>query len=346
MTAQFDAFDGYRNLPLFPELAEAFSGRRLLLAGGTGFVGKWLLEALAALGAVAGPAEVTVLCRSPERFRAAWPRLAVGVRLVAADVTRLVPDATRWDYIIHAANDTGPAATDAPEELMRTIVDGTRRLLDCAVAANTRGFLLVSSGAVYGPMPADLSRFPEDHPGAPDPADLASAYGQAKRVGETLCAVYHRRFGLPAKIARGFSFAGEYLPLDAQLAFGNFVRDALESERITVRGDGTPVRSYLYGADMALWLLRILTAGAPARPYNVGSDEGISLSALAHRVAATLAPDTPVHILGVANAGIRSRYVPAVERARTELGVDVWTDLTTTIRRTAVGAAGTVRNKS
>jgi len=326
-------------MPVFHELAAALAGQRILIAGGSGFVGKWLTTALSALTRHGTSAEVTILCRHPEALCAGYPEFAaLPLRFIAADVTRMQLADARWDYVIHAANDTGPNATAAPEELVRTIVDGTRRVLDHAVGARARGFLLLSSGAVYGPMPADVARYPEDFSGTPNPADPATAYGHAKRLAECLCAVYHQRFGLPVKIARGFSFAGEYLRIDGQLAFGNFIRDAIDSGEIVVRGTGTPVRSYLYGGDMALWLLKILVSGAPVRPYNVGSDRAISVAELAHQIMAELTLGKTVKIEGRTGSEVRTRYVPDVERARTELGLDVWTDLPTTIRRTAAYA--------
>ena len=169
--------------------------------------------------------------------------------------------------------------------MMETILDGTRRTLDFSAACGCRKLLFVSSGAVYGRQPADVALLDEEFPGGPDPTSPGSAYGEAKRAAELLCVLRGQRAGVEPKIARAFAFVGPYLPLDRHFAIGNFIGDALAGRPIVVRGDGTTVRSYMYGLDLALWLLAILVDGAPGRPYNVGSEEAISIGDLARRVA-------------------------------------------------------------
>ncbi len=122
-----------------------------------------------------------------------------------------------------------------------------------------------------GNSPPELTHIPEDYAGAPPTTDSTSAYGQAKRASEFLCTMYARQFGFAAVIARLFAFAGPYLPLNLNFAIGNFMRDVLAGGPVRIAGDGTPYRSYLYAADLAVWLLTFLIKGKSARPYNVGS---------------------------------------------------------------------------
>jgi len=143
-------------------------------------------------------------------------------------------------------------------------------------------------------------------------------------------------------IARCFAFVGPDLPLNVHFAIGNFIRDALTADAITVSGDGTPLRTYLHQSDLAHWLLTLLVHGRPGQVYNVGSDEVISIAALAHLVRDILAPDKPVYILGQLDpSAARNRYVPDIRKAQQELGLSVTVPLAEAIRRTgeAVGAA-------
>jgi dTDP-glucose 4,6-dehydratase len=169
-----------------------------------------------------------------------------------------------------------------------------------------------------------MAFIPETYNGMPDPLLLSSTYGIAKRQAEHLCTLYGEQFGLETAIARCFAFVGEDLPLHAHFAIGNFIRDALWHESITVGGDGTPLRSYLDQRDLAHWLICLLLQGQPGQAYNVGSDVAISVTDLAFLVRDTLAPSKSVHILGTPDQQRqRNRYIPSIEKARTELQLDV-----------------------
>lgn len=206
--------------------------------------------------------------------------------------------------------------------MLDTILDGGRSVLDLARASGEIPMLFTSSGAVYGPQPQSLAAIDEDYMGAPDPLSPRNAYHEGKRVGELQCAIYAAHFGVRAKIARLFAFIGPFLPLDRHLAAGNFVRDALQGKRIIVGGDGTTVRSYLYGADMTAWLWAIFARGVAGRAYNVGSEHAVTIRELAETIASRVDPSPSVEIRGKPRIDAAvDRYVPSTERARAELGV-------------------------
>jgi dTDP-glucose 4,6-dehydratase len=316
---------------------DEFRGARLFITGGTGFFGKWLLESFAWANARRElDARAVVLTRNVAAFRASAPRLAgqPGVELYEGDVRDFAFPGGRFTHVIHAATPSSAAMNeDAPEMMLDQIIQGTRRVFDFARAADAAKVLYTSSGAVYGRQPADVARLTEDYAGAPDHLDIRWAYGEGKRVAEQLCAIYHRRHGLDVKIARCFAFVGPYLPLDGHFAVGNFLRDGLRGGPVRVGGDGTPQRSYLYAADLVIWLWTLLAKAPPCRPYNVGSDAGLTVGELARKIAAYFRTD--VHFARQAVQGMTAdRYVPSTERARQELGLRTLVPLDEAIDRT------------
>ena len=198
-----------------------------------------------------------------------------------------------------------------------------------------RKFLLTSSGAVYGAQPGEVSHISEDVPSGPEPTDPAFAVGHSKRIAEFLTAAYGQKYGFDATIARCFSFVGRHLPLDQHYAIGNFVGDALKGGPIEVRGDGTPRRSFLYAADLVIWLMTILAKGAPGRAYNVGSEDEVTIGDLAHRVARLAPAPVEVRVAGRPPQFPRpDRYVPSTRRAQVELGLKQLISLDDAIART------------
>jgi dTDP-glucose 4,6-dehydratase len=251
----------------------------------------------------------------------------------------------RYDCILHLATATSAhlGQTD-PRQMLETKLASICRSLDFARRRGVSRLLIASSGAVYGPQPAHLSRIPETYAGAPDPMDPASAYGQGKRLVEQMCAITP---DVDCIVARCFSFIGPHLPLDGRYAAGNFLRDAVAGGPIVIQGDGKSVRSYLHAADLTIWLLTLLLRGKPGRAYNVGGNEAITVLELARKIAA-IAP-RPVDILvkgAKENSADRlpNTYVPDIERASSELGLDAWLDLTQALRRTMEWAMAAIES--
>jgi nucleoside-diphosphate-sugar epimerase len=316
-------------------------GARIFVTGGTGFIGTWLLESfLAARDRHGLTSTMTVLSRNPAAFTARSPHIAThpALALVQGDVrTFSFPDAN-FEFIIHGATEASAAMLEErPLEMFDCIVAGTRRVLELAARTRARRFLLISSGAVYGRQPPEIPHIDEDFPGAPAPAVRGSAYGEGKRAAELLCAMHD----VDALIARCFAFVGPHLPLDRHFAIGNFIGDAMAGRTIAVLGDGTPMRSYLYAADLAIWLWKILLAGKPLRPYNVGSERALPIVEIARTVAQCVNPPRPVTVAQMPAEGVLpERYVPSTRRARTELGLSEEIGLREAIRRTVAWHAG------
>lgn len=321
-------------------LWEETRGRRIFVTGGTGFFGCWLLESFCHINQqLQLNAAITVLTRDPVAFQQKCPHLASRpeICLHQGDVRTFEYPAGQFHYVVHAAADTNALrAAQQPLELFSTIVHGTERVLRFASECGAQKLLLTSSGAVYGRQPPELSHVPEDWNGAPTTGDPSNAYAEGKRAAELLCTLHAGKGGLECKIARCWAFCGPHLPLDQHFAIGNFIADVLAHRPIQVRGDGMARRSYLYAAEMALWLWTILFRAPALVPINVGSAHDVSILELAQTVAATVAPGAEVHVAQPATPGSApALYVPAVERASQMLGLRQRIGLAELVRRTA-----------
>jgi nucleoside-diphosphate-sugar epimerase len=320
---------------------EEARGKRFFLSGATGFLGAWLLESLLhANRALDLKVSATVLCRDPETFARRMPHVAgeAAITLWQGNVCKFDPPEHDFTYVIHAAAPTSAEASRRPLELLHTLIDGTRQMLEFASSRKTRRFLYVSSGAVYGRQPQHVSHLSEDYAGGPE--WLTDAYAEGKRVAEQLCSIFAVQAGMEVKIARCFALVGPHLPLNAHFAIGNFIADALAARTIAIHGDGTPMRSYLYAADLAIWLWTILLrpnpSGASLDVWNVGSPEAVSIHELACMVAEEVHPGLAVSLGRTEMAGApRQHYVPDVHKAEREWGLRQTIDLREAIRRTA-----------
>lgn len=322
------------------EVFRDLRGARVFLTGGTGFFGVWLVSALARarlrLGVDIG---LTVLSRDPEGARRRHGAILdhAAAELVRGDIRTFDFPSGTFTHVLHGATAASAALNASqPHEMFDVIVDGTRRALELASRSACGRFLLMSSGAVYGPQPPAMTHVPESYAGGPSPLDARSAYGEGKRAAELLAAIWASQgAGRAAVSARGFAFVGPHLPLDIHFAIGNFIRDALAGGPIRILGDGVPFRSYMYGTDLAIWIWTMLARGRAGAAYNLGSDDGRPLRAIAERVA---------HATGVVvdvakqatpeRLAAPERYVPDTTRAREELGLAMRVELDEAIRRT------------
>lgn len=283
----------------------------------------------------------TLLSRDPTRFRAEVPHLGMRPEFdwIVGEPAGFECPAGHFDYLIDFATPSAAEVGAGGTAILERCLQGTANLIGFAKAAGVRRVLYASSGAVYGRQPADVERLAEGF--AADPATV-SPYGRLKQRSEALLL----GSGLDCVIARGFAFIGPYLPLTDKFAAGSFLRDALAGGPIRIHGDGSPLRSYLYGADLAVWLVALLVRGRSGRAYNIGSDHAVSLHDLATRIAATLPRPCAVVAGGTPVVGAE-RYVPDIGLAHAELGLGVAIGLDAAVARSVATslAAAAIRRQ-
>jgi len=309
------------------------AGRSLLLIGGSGFFGKSFLDVFRR-GQLAQWSidRVVVVARGASTLRRDHPALVgTGVTLLDADVARgeELPTA---DVVLHAAASTDArryaADPDAERANILAAAENYARLAE-RLHRSSR-IVFASSGAVYGPQPADLPEVAEDFvPGeASELAADKATYAEAKRLSEARIAALGTA-GIPTAIARCFAFVGHHLPRDQHFAIGNFLADGLAGRPIEVKARKAVYRSYMHADDLVRWLMTLADAADREAPvYNVGSDEALTMGEIAQVVARRFG--VPADVPPVSDPAI-DRYVPSIARARAELGLNLSFDLASAI---------------
>jgi nucleoside-diphosphate-sugar epimerase len=278
------------------ELA-AMSGKTLLITGGAGFLGYYLVQGVVEWNRQAARTArigLTVL----DSYARGVPDWLTGfsdsdeLALVEHDVRQPLPaQLGRFDYVVHAAGIASPTYYRAhPIETMDANIVGLRSLLDRAVDAASggdpvSGFLFFSSSEIYGDPPADQIPTPETFRGYVSCTGPRACYDESKRYGETLCVNFARQYGVPVAIARPFNNYGPGLKLSDRRVIPDLARDVLAGNDITLLSDGSATRTFCYVADAVVGYYKVLVNGRPGEPYNVGTEEPeISMAELAQHV--------------------------------------------------------------
>ena len=249
-----------------------FEGATVLVTGGAGFLPAYMVETLLYLNTnvLRKPAQLTVAARNEERARERF-----NAYKGRKDVVFWKHDLSEYysgfhaNYIVHAASLASPTSyLSSPVETLLPNTIGTASLLDGCNESN--GFLFFSSGDAALPL---------------DPLGPRACYGESKRMGETMCAAWHRQFGVPAKIVRISHTYGPGMRLNDGRVFADFTRDILNGGPIVLNSDGSAMRPFLYLADATIAFFTVLLKGEPAVIYNVANPkENISIGALAYRL--------------------------------------------------------------
>lgn len=338
--AEITRADCERVLPSVLGQLGGLDGASLLVTGGTGFFGSWIAEAVSYLNDVHQKAiTLHLVARDKERFDTRLGHLASRpyLHFIRCDVRNLVEVPKDVNYVIHAAsNPDFRFHSSNPIETMTTIAEGTQAVLRAVDrVSNLRMFLNVSSSTVYA-TPADRRRpITETDEGLPLSAVAKHPFAESKRYAESLCSSARSAARIPVVTVRPFTFLGPYQDLDAPWAINNFMRDSLAKRTIRILGDGQTVRSFLYGADLAAWLLVILTKAKSGQTYNVGHDVGLPLIDVARAVAACMEGQQEVVTNASLTGAVPNSYlVPDTTSARRAFGLSQFTPLDQAIAQT------------
>jgi UDP-glucuronate decarboxylase len=276
------------------------AGKKLLITGGAGFLGYYLVQVVMEWNQRKSESDRIALTVFDNYLRGV-PQWLKGFEeqgaldLVEHDVRYPLPDPVpNFDYIIHAATIASPTYYRLhPIETMDANVNGLRYLLEYALARKqdgnpVDGMLFFSSSEIYGdPSPENIPTS-ESYSGIVSCTGPRACYDESKRYGETLCVNFYRQNDLPIKVARPFNNYGPGLKITDKRVLPDFARNILSGDDIVLLSDGTPTRTFCYIADAIVGYYKILIKGRSGEAYNIGiQGPEISMNDLAHRLVTT-----------------------------------------------------------
>jgi dTDP-glucose 4,6-dehydratase len=252
--------------------------RRVLVTGGAGFIGSHLCARLVDEGATVIAMDNLLTGRvsniepllGHERFS-----------FLHYDVTNYLHVDGELDAILHFASPASPADFERlPIQILKVGSLGTHKALGLAKAKQAR-FLLASTSECYGDP--EVNPQPETYWGNVNPIGIRGVYDEAKRFAEAMTMAYHRHHNVDVRIVRIFNTFGPRMQVDDGRAIPNFFRQAIRGEDVTLYGDGSQTRSFIYVDDMVEGILRLLRS-SHVGPVNIGNPSELSLREMAEKV--------------------------------------------------------------
>ena len=332
------------------------SGKRIVITGGAGFLGYYLVQTILHWNDLSSDSPATVyvydnLSRGTPKWLADLKENP-NLKVIKHDIATPLPeDFGPFEFIIHAASIASPIYYRLhPIETMDANVNGLRNLLDWSVqqqesSSPVEGFLYFSTSEIYGDPSADNIPTDESYRGNVSCTGPRACYDESKRYGETLGVNFARIHNVPVRIVRPFNNYGPGLKITDGRALPDFARNVLADADIVLYSDGAPTRTFCYVADAVIGYMKILLRGRNGESYNIGTDDDeISILGLAELVV-----ETATELFGYAGTVLfekstdadylvdnPNRRCPIIDKARSELGYDPEIDLRNGIRRSLI----------
>jgi len=342
------------------ELAH-IAGKNVLITGGAGFLGHYLVQAITYWNRQSGKGRKISLTVHDNYSRGVpdWLKALDGsdhLALVKHDVTNPLPgNIGDFQYIIHAACIASPTYyRRCPIETMDANVNGLRYLLEYAKRQKEKGkavegFLFYSTSEIYGdPQPENIPT-PETYRGNVSCTGPRACYDESKRYGETLCVNFAQQHGVPVRMARPFNNYGPGLKISDRRVIPDFARDVLSGKDIVMLSDGSPKRTFCYAADAIVGYFKILVKGRNGEAYNIGVEKPeISMADLAGKIVSfsrELFGYQGKVVLKVSEdkdylVDNPNRRCPVIDKARKELGYNPSIPLEEGLRRSLIWYGG------
>lgn len=297
-------------------------GQKILIIGSTSFVGMWVTEAIlyADIKFNLG-ISITIISRNKQKTIERFGSFISSGKI--SPIYKSLQEVQKSELlginqVVNLATLTDTSSGDLQLIANIQMFQQFWSILDFNSVKN---ILFTSSGAVYGKNPENLIKLKEEDGARFNTGYKNLGYGLGKISSEFLGFQWAERDNVNFKVARLFSFSGAFLPLKGNYVIGNFINNVINNDPLLIKNPGKVYRSFLYGADMALWLWKILVEGNNS-VYNVGSDLEINTIELAQIVSEIYYSENRVQILKD-NIGNNESYVPNIEKIKRELSLEI-----------------------
>lgn len=317
-----------------------FSGKTVLLCGGRGFLGRYFMETFAYLNAhkLKKPCKLIVVDNLITAGKAGTKKFSFPhARFIQHDIIKPLALRERLDFVIHAAGIASPYYYRAyPLETLEVAINGTKNLLNLAQKSRAR-LLFFSSSEIYGDPDPKYVPTPESYRGNVSCQGPRACYDESKRLGETLCYVYHNKFGTSVNMVRPFNVYGPGMQESDYRVLPNFASRIKAGRPLKIYGSGNQTRTFCYVTDAIAGFLQVLTRGGPGEAYNIGNPKPeVSMMDLVKSVSQVLGRPVKHNLIEYPDsypADEPNRRCPDITKARLQLGFEPRVGLPEGLRR-------------
>jgi UDP-glucuronate decarboxylase len=306
---------------------QAFSGKTVVFTGACGFLGTYFMALFERLnrGVLKSPARV-IACdnmissaHGPELMK-----LFGSIRFSQHDIIRPMTVDEPVDYVLHAAGIASPIwYRTHPLETLDVATQGTRNMLDLARAKNAK-FLHFSSSEIYGDPDSRHVPTSENYFGHVSCRGPRACYDEGKRVGETLCDIYHDHYGVHTVSVRPFNVYGPGLRERDYRVLPNFASRIKAGKPLLVYGSGRQTRTFCYVTDAVTGFLLAIVKGVSGEAYNIGNpNPEITMEELAQRLKSVAGDKVSYRIADYPDgypSNEPQRRCPDIRKAELQLG--------------------------
>ncbi len=322
-------------------IAHRFAGKTLLVSGGCGFLGRYLIELMVYLNdkVLEKPCRMLVLDNLiTSGTEAADIRNLANVTFVEHDVVQPFHCDEPLDYIVQMAGIASPYYYRLyPLETLEVATLGTKNMLKLAEEHQVHGFLFFSSSEIYGDPDQRHVPTGESYRGNVSCTGPRACYDESKRLGETLCRIFHEKYGVATKIVRPFNVYGPGMRETDYRVLPNFASRIIGGKPLHIYGTGSQTRTFCYISDALNGFLRALVTGGPAEVYNIGNTHPeISMVDLANEIGTVVGRKVEFVLIEYPDSyppDEPMRRCPDITKARLQLGYEPAVSLHEGLRR-------------